>query len=31
MIKALVIDDEMHCLKTLSMLLTAYCPDVKIR
>ena len=30
MIKALIIDDEMHCLKTLSMLLKEYCPDVQV-
>ena len=30
MIKAIIIDDEMHCLKTLSMLLKEYCPDVQV-
>ncbi len=30
MIKAILIDDEMHCLKTLSMLLKEYCPEVYI-
>jgi two-component system, LytTR family, response regulator len=30
MIKALLIDDEMHCLKTLSMLLKEYCPNVQV-
>src|SRR5436190_24273049 len=30
MIKALIIDDEMHCLKTLSILLKEYCPDVQV-
>ncbi len=30
MIKAIVIDDEMHCLKTLDMLLKAYCPQVQL-
>jgi len=29
-IKAIIIDDEMHCLKTLSMLLKEYCPDVQV-
>ncbi len=30
MIKAILIDDEMHCLKTLGMLLTEYCPNVQV-
>src|SRR5215510_5712717 len=30
MIKAIIIDDEKHCLKTLSMLLKEYCPDVQV-
>src|SRR3954471_1746535 len=30
MIKAIIIDDEMHCRKTLSMLLKEYCPDVQV-
>jgi two-component system LytT family response regulator len=30
MIKAIIIDDEMHCLKTLDMLLKEYCPDVQV-
>ncbi len=30
MIKAILIDDEMHCLDTLSILLKEYCPDVQI-
>lgn len=30
MIKALLIDDEEHCLDTLSMLLEEYCPEVRI-
>jgi len=30
MIKAIIIDDEMHCRKTLSILLKEYCPDVQI-
>ncbi|HZI54603.1 MAG TPA: LytTR family DNA-binding domain-containing protein [Chitinophagaceae bacterium] len=30
MIKALIIDDEIHCRKTLSMLLKDYCPDVQV-
>src|SRR6476620_4980648 len=30
MIKAIIIDDEMHCRKTLSILLKEYCPDVQL-
>ncbi len=30
MIKAILIDDEIHCLKTLSLLLEEYCPEVQI-
>src|SRR6185312_4769498 len=30
MIKAILIDDEIHCLKTLSLLLKEYCPEVQI-
>jgi len=30
MIKSIIIDDEMHCRKTLTMLLKEYCPDVQI-
>lgn len=30
MIKAIIIDDEMHCRETLSILLKEYCPDVHI-
>ena len=30
MVKAIIIDDELHCRKTLSMLLKEYCPDVQI-
>ena len=30
MIKAIIIDDEMHCRKTLTMLLKEYCPDVQV-
>jgi two-component system LytT family response regulator len=30
MIKTIVIDDETHCLKTLSMLLKEYCPTVQV-
>jgi two-component system, LytTR family, response regulator len=30
MIKAIIIDDEIHCLKTLSILLKEYCPDVLV-
>jgi two-component system LytT family response regulator len=30
MIKAIIIDDEIHCRKTLGMLLKEYCPDVQV-
>ena len=30
MIKAILIDDEVHCLDTLSILLADYCPEVEI-
>ena len=30
MIKAILIDDEVHCLKTLGMLLKEYCPEVEV-
>jgi two-component system LytT family response regulator len=30
MIKAIIIDDETHCRKTLDMLLKEYCPDVTV-
>jgi two-component system, LytTR family, response regulator len=30
MIKAILIDDEVHCLDTLSMLLSDYCPEVHV-
>ena len=30
MIKAILIDDEVHCLDTLNILLTDYCPDVNV-
>src|SRR5688500_13002151 len=30
MMKAILIDDEGHCLNTLSILLNEYCPDVEI-
>jgi len=30
MINAIIIDDEMHCRKTLSILLKEYCPDVEV-
>ena len=30
MIKAIIIDDEMHCLKTLGMLLNEYCSHVQV-
>ncbi|MEP6948350.1 MAG: LytTR family DNA-binding domain-containing protein [Ginsengibacter sp.] len=30
MIKVILIDDEMHCIKTLSILLQEYCPDVQV-
>src|SRR6476469_9124224 len=30
MIKAILVDDEIHCLDTLSILLKEYCPEVQI-
>ena len=30
MIKAILVDDEVHCLDTLSMLLSDYCPEVAV-
>ena len=30
MIKAIIIDDELHCLETLSILLKDYCPEVQV-
>jgi two-component system, LytTR family, response regulator len=30
MIKTILIDDEMHCLKTLDILLKEYCPNVQV-
>ena len=30
MINAIIIDDEIHCRKTLGMLLKEYCPDVQV-
>ncbi len=30
MIKAIIIDDEVHCIETLSILLKEYCADVKV-
>jgi len=30
MIKAIIIDDEVHCIDTLSILLTDYCPEVQV-
>ena len=30
MIKAILIDDEVHCLDTLSMLITDFCPEVQV-
>ena len=30
MIRAVMIDDELHCLDTLSILLKEYCPDVQL-
>jgi two-component system, LytTR family, response regulator len=31
MIKAILIDDELHCLETLSFLLKEHCPDVQLQ
>jgi two-component system LytT family response regulator len=30
MIKAILVDDEVHCLNTLNMLLNDYCPEVQV-
>ncbi len=30
MIRSIVIDDEMHCIETLSLLLKEFCPDVQV-
>jgi len=30
MIKGIIIDDEVHCIETLSLLLREYCPDVEV-
>jgi two-component system LytT family response regulator len=30
MIRAIIIDDELHCINTLALLLKAYCPDVNV-
>jgi two-component system LytT family response regulator len=30
MIKAILIDDEVHCVETLSLLISEYCPDVEV-
>ena len=30
MIKAILIDDEVHCLNSLSILLNDYCPNVEV-
>src|SRR4029079_5534961 len=30
MIKAIIIDDEVHCVDTLSILLSDYCPEVEV-
>jgi len=30
MVKAIIIDDEVHCLDTLNMLISDYCPDVHV-
>ena len=30
MIKAILIDDEVHCLDTLNILLSDYCPEVQV-
>jgi len=30
MIKAIIIDDELHCIQTLSLLLKEYCPEVQL-
>ena len=30
MIKAIIVDDEVHCIDTLSILLADYCPEVEV-
>ena len=30
MIKAIIVDDEVHCLDTLSILVSDFCPDVQV-
>jgi two-component system LytT family response regulator len=30
MIRAILVDDEIHCIDTLSILIKDYCPDVEI-
>src|SRR6516225_6173484 len=30
MIKAIIVDDEVHCLDTLNMLINDYCPDIQV-
>ena len=30
MIRAIIIDDEIHCRKTLALLLKEYCPEVQV-
>ena len=30
MIKAIIVDDEVHCVDTLSILLADFCPEVQI-
>ena len=30
MVKAILVDDEVHCLDTLNILITDYCPEVKV-
>jgi two-component system, LytTR family, response regulator len=30
MIKAIIIDDELHCLETLSLLIDQYCPEIQL-
>ncbi len=30
MIRSIIIDDELHCIETLSLLLNEYCPDVQL-
>lgn len=30
MLRSIIIDDELHCIETLRLLLTEYCPDVEV-